>query len=85
MNSLPEDSALKDRIYSIKVPGYSVEDKIQIVCKYLFPKYLKNIARKYNDIIVSEKVASYLIKNYTDIKKIYNYTIKILYFKLINQ
>ena len=41
MNQLPTDSALKDRIYSIEVPGYSTKDKVQIVCKYLFPKYLQ--------------------------------------------
>ena len=55
MNEFPEDSALKDRIYSIEVPGYSTKDKVQIVCKYLFPKYLKNINRKSKDIIIKEK------------------------------
>jgi len=65
MNEFPEDSALKDRIYSIEVPGYSTKDKIQIVCKYLFPKHLQNINRKSTDIIISEKVANHLITKYT--------------------
>ena len=66
MNKFPEDSALKDRIYSIKVPGYSTKDKVQIVCKYFFPKYLKNINKKSGDIIVSEKVAEHIISTYTN-------------------
>ncbi|NDE16813.1 AAA family ATPase [bacterium] len=38
MNELPEDRALRDRVYSIKVPGYSERDKIQILIDYLLPK-----------------------------------------------
>lgn len=38
MNELPEDRALRDRVYSIKVPGYSERDKIQILLDYLLPK-----------------------------------------------
>ena len=30
MNSLPKDSALKDRVYSIEVPGYSIKEKKKI-------------------------------------------------------
>lgn len=65
MNEFPEDSALKDRIYSIEIPGYSCKDKVQIVSKYLFPKYLKNINRKSEDIIITEEIAKYLISEYT--------------------
>ena len=65
MNKLPKDSALKDRIYVIKVPGYMIKDKIQIVCNYLFPKNLKNIQRSPDDIICSESVAEYLITHYS--------------------
>ena len=47
MNELPTDSALRDRIYTIEVPGYQLEDKICIVIDYLFPKALKNIKKPF--------------------------------------
>lgn len=62
MNELPSDSALRDRIYTIEVPGYKLEDKICIVTDYLFPKALKNINVPENSIVVSPTVAEYLIK-----------------------
>jgi ATP-dependent Lon protease len=62
MNELPLDSALKDRIYTIQVPGYKLEDKIRIIIDYLFPKALKNINTIDNAILVSSIVAEYLVK-----------------------
>ena len=50
MNELPKDTALKDRIFDIYVPGYELEDKIKIVQQYLLPKSLTNINRKINDV-----------------------------------
>ena len=61
MNSLPEDSALKDRIFTINVEGYNTKDKIQIVQNYLLPRAIKNIGRNDNDITISEENALYLI------------------------
>ena len=68
MNELPTDSALRDRIYTIEVPGYQLEDKICIVIDYLFPKALKNINIHENYIIVSPIVSEYLIKQTTNWK-----------------
>ena len=62
MNELPSDSALRDRIFTIEVPGYQLEDKICIVIDYLFPKALKNINLPENYIILSSSVSEYLIK-----------------------
>jgi len=62
MNELPSDSALKDRIYTIQVPGYNLEDKIHIIIDYIFPKALKNINTVDNAILVSPIVAEYLVK-----------------------
>lgn len=62
MNELPSDSALRDRIYTIKVPGYELQDKICIIINYLFPKSLKNINTHENSIIISKTTAEYLIK-----------------------
>jgi ATP-dependent Lon protease len=61
MNELPTDSALKDRISVIEVPGYQLEDKICIITDYLFPKALKNINTSENSIKISKKVAKYII------------------------
>lgn len=62
MNELPTDSALRDRISIIEVPGYQLEDKICIITDYLFPKALKNINTPKNSIKISQKVAKYIIK-----------------------
>jgi ATP-dependent Lon protease len=66
MNELPSDSALRDRIYTIQVPGYKLEDKIHIIIDYLFPKALKNINTIDNSILVSTTVAEYLVKQTTN-------------------
>lgn len=62
MNELPTDSALRDRISVIEVPGYQLEDKICIITDYLFPKALKNINTSENFIKISNKVAKYIIQ-----------------------
>ena len=61
MNSLPEDTALRDRIFTINVEGYNVKDKIQIVQNYLLPRAIKNIGRKENEITISGENALYLV------------------------
>jgi ATP-dependent Lon protease len=62
MNELPRDSALRDRIYTIEVPGYEFEDKILIIIDYLFPKALKNINISINSVKISKNTAKYLIE-----------------------
>ena len=66
MNYLPSDPALRDRIYTINVPGYTITDKICIVIDYLFPKSLQNNNLSTNSIIVSKQIAEYLIKTDPD-------------------
>ena len=68
MNKLPVDSALKDRIFPIIVPGYSLNEKIQIGAKYLLPKNLKIKGLKKTDVTISDKAMGYLINNFTNIK-----------------
>lgn len=43
MNTAPTDSALRDRIFIIDVPGYDLRDKVRIINKCLLPSALKNI------------------------------------------
>lgn len=62
MNEFPTDAALRDRIYTIEVPGYELEDKKYIIIDYLFPKALGNINTSEISIIISPKVAEHLIK-----------------------
>lgn len=62
MNNLPEDEALKDRIFYIHVDGYKEDEKIRILCDYLLPKHLKNLNLKSNDIIIPDIVAQYMIR-----------------------
>ena len=43
MNELPEDSALRDRLHLIQIPGYSFSEKLKIAQDYVVPKTLKNL------------------------------------------
>jgi ATP-dependent Lon protease len=61
MNSKPTDAALADRWWIIKVPGYSLSEKVQIVQGYLLPKALKNSSIKSNDIKIDKQSCEYLI------------------------
>lgn len=54
MNSLPNDHALRDRIFHIDVQGYSLKDKMNIVCDYIIPKHLRNIGKGQNEIVFDE-------------------------------
>lgn len=62
MNEFPTDSALRDRIFTIEVPGYELNDKVCIIKDYLFPKSLRNINVSPDSITISKKVAEYMIK-----------------------
>ena len=66
MNELPSDTALRDRIFTIEVPGYELKDKINIVMNYFLPKALKNINVPEKYIVISSSVAEYLIKQTKD-------------------
>ena len=61
MNGLPDDSALKDRIFCIEVPGYTTDEKTEIIIDYLLPKHMKNIGINPGDIKIDKSVAKYLI------------------------
>jgi len=61
MNELPENSALRDRIFPIFIDGYGVKDKVRIIVDYLFPKHLENVGLKTTDVIVSDDVATHII------------------------
>lgn len=56
MNTLPEDLALRDRIYPIEIEEYTLEDKKHIVVEYLFPRHTGN-----QKTIVSPEIAEHII------------------------
>ena len=62
MNALPEDEALKDRIFVINVDGYKEEEKVRILCDYLLPKHLRNLNLQETDIIIDDEMAKYFIR-----------------------
>lgn len=66
MNKYPKDNALRDRIHIIEVPDYNIQDQIQIVKNYLFPKALNNINTNSNAIIISDLNTKFLIESVCD-------------------
>ena len=62
MNSYPEDSALRDRIFIIEIKGYSHEDKINMIRDYILPKTLKNLKLNNGDIIMKDSTIDYFIR-----------------------
>lgn len=62
------DYILKDRIVEIKMEGYSIPDKINIIKKYIIPECSESIGINTGDVIFDDIVLNYIINNYTDIK-----------------
>lgn len=61
MNELPADSALKDRIYKINIPAYTLDEKIKILLLHVLPKTLTRIGLKKEDMKCNEENARYFI------------------------
>lgn len=57
--------ALLDRMEIIDIPGYLLEEKIQIAKKHLIPKQLKDHGIKKNDLLFSDKNIETIILDYT--------------------
>jgi len=61
MNELPTNSALRDRLFIIRVDGYSIREKIHIVRYYVMPKILKSLNRKEEDVTITDEVIRHII------------------------
>ena len=61
MNDKPVDKALSDRIFYIKIDGYSKKEKIEIVKSYLLPRSLKNIGLNDTDVSMNEDIILLLL------------------------
>jgi ATP-dependent Lon protease len=56
---------LLDRMDVIKLPGYILDEKVEIAKKYLIPRQLKEHGLKRSEISISDKALHYLIDHYT--------------------
>ena len=57
--------ALKDRLEVIELTGYTVEEKLQITKKYLFPKQRKEHGLKASDVGIYDSAIVKVIEHYT--------------------
>ena len=57
--------ALLDRMEIIDIPGYLLEEKVQIAKKHLIPKQLKEHGIKKNALSFSDKIIEQIITEYT--------------------
>ncbi|UCE05057.1 MAG: endopeptidase La [bacterium] len=61
----PIPPALKDRMEVIELPGYTIEEKVQITFQYLIPKQLEEHGLQKKDILFQKNAVKYVISNYT--------------------
>ncbi|MFC2138717.1 S16 family serine protease, partial [Bacteroidota bacterium] len=57
--------ALLDRMETINISGYIIEEKVEIAKRHLIPKQLENHGVDKEDISFSKKVLEFLVENYT--------------------
>ncbi len=57
--------ALLDRMELINIPGYILEEKVEIAQRHLIPKELKNHGLTKKHLRLSKNVIEYIIDNYT--------------------
>ncbi len=64
-NSMNIPGPLLDRMEVIRLAGYTEEEKINIVARYLIPKQLKNNGLKENELTISEGAIRDIVRYYT--------------------
>lgn len=64
-NSLNLSNALKDRMEIIEIPGYSIEDKVQIAREHLIKRAAHDTGWNMDNIVISDDAIRHIIKNYT--------------------
>jgi hypothetical protein len=57
---------LKDRLHIIKVPSPTSEEKVTIGCKYLTKELYPNVGFKEGDVVFSEEIMKYIIKEHCE-------------------
>jgi ATP-dependent Lon protease len=66
MNSLPNNKALRDRMYVINVPDYTRDEKAHIISNYILKKVLNNYGMRENDVSINLDTAKYIVDNSID-------------------
>ena len=61
----PIPPALRDRMEVIELPGYTIEEKIQIAFQYLIPKQLDEHGLQKKHVLFQKNAVRYIISNYT--------------------
>jgi ATP-dependent Lon protease len=56
---------VRDRMDIIEIKDYDIDEKTQIVMKYMLPKIISDLGFNKSDIILEENELKYLIKNKT--------------------
>ena len=56
------NSILKDRMYTIDIPGYTIIDKMCISKKHLIPEIEKDLGLEHNSIYIQDKALKYLVE-----------------------
>jgi ATP-dependent Lon protease len=69
MNQMPEDEALRDRIYYIRVDGYKPEEKVRILKDYLLPKHLKNFHLEPGSVTMDDEIARHVVNSVSKTEK----------------
>ncbi len=64
-NSMNIPGPLLDRMEVIRIPGYTEEEKLNIVSRYLIPKQMKNNGLKESELSISEGAIRSIIRYYT--------------------
>ncbi len=64
-NSMNIPGPLLDRMEVIRIPGYTEDEKLNIVSRYLIPKQMKNNGLKETELSISEGAVRDIIRYYT--------------------
>lgn len=64
-NSLNLSNALKDRMEIIEIPGYTMDEKIQIAREHLISRAARDTGWNIENIIISDDAIKHIIQNYT--------------------
>lgn len=57
--------ALRDRMEVIEMTGYTLEEKVEIAKRHLFPKQLKEHGLKTSDLSIGKKELEFIVDGYT--------------------
>ncbi len=61
----PIPAPLQDRMEVIEIPGYTLEDKVNIAKRHLLPRRLRESGLKYSDVSITDGVIRKTIQLYT--------------------